>query len=169
MNLRLVSNLDQVISNHAAYQDAMRSGHEIGPLIDVIPYIHSWIARRDPSTGEWLFAPSKFVGYVGMTRDIYGHRFAEMDGRLTEKALAGWMHVVHEGDTDYEAAHEALYEFCARFGKKPNSRCRISVLDGGEEATSRTGGHHAAVADLLVAVFNGLPRNQRQDVLRRLR
>lgn len=167
---RLVSNRNQAVANHATYQAAMASGEGVISLIDVIPYILSWIVLRDPITGVWTFAPSKFIGYVDMTKEIYGSDHAEMDGRQTEKVLKRWISVIQESDADYDAVREALYEFCAQFGKKPNGRCRISILEDEGAAGNGAGEQRdAAVADLLVAVFKGLPSHRRQDVLRRLR
>lgn len=166
---RLISNIRQALANHAAYQAAMKSasGPARDTLIDVIPYIQSWIVVRDSDTGAFLFAPSKFVGYVEMDAERY-HRFNRvMDGRLTELALKHWIEPISENDPEYEEGREALFDFCARFGAKPNGRFRMSRLLHEAGTKAPIPDREALIADLLVEVFRTLPANRQQDVARR--
>jgi hypothetical protein len=166
--LRLVSSAAQARTSHATYQREMASpdGAARQALIEVIPYIQSWIAVPD-SDDRFLFAPSTFVGYRDMTAEMYRRHHEDMDGRVTERVIAPWIRVMAEGDADYDHARDQLFDFCATFRKKPNGRCRISILpDGGDE--SRLGDRDSAVAELLVKVFEMLPPVQQQHVTRRI-
>jgi hypothetical protein len=164
---RLVSSAAQVRDNHATYQREMSSpdGPPRQALVEVIPYIQSWIAVHD-SSGRFVFAPSKFVGYRDMTAEMYHRHHEDMDGRVTERVIASWIRVMAEGDPDYDDARDQLFDFCATFGKKPNGRCRISILLDGDE--NRRGDRDSALAELLVEVFAMLPLSQQQHVARRI-
>ncbi len=170
---RLVSNVRQVVMSHTAYQAAMASAE--GParetLIDVMPYIQSWIVLRHPE-GGYRFAPSKFVGYVNMDANRYRDLHRGMDGRLTERVLEPWIDLITEDDPEYEEAREQLFDFCARFGTKPNGRFRMSRLrwplrnDAGAQPT--TSDRDALIANFIVEVFRTLPAARQQDVSRRI-
>lgn len=168
MGTRLVSNFNQVRNNHAVYQQEMTSKDRgrIQPLIDVIPYIQSWIAVRDRDSGKWLFAPSKFIGYTDMDAERYGRFHKAMDGRLTERVLDPWVRLLGADDGAHEEARDELFEFCAKFDKTPNGRCRISVLvdPDAEVVESR----RSALVDLLVEVFKALPSDHQKEVAQRL-
>jgi hypothetical protein len=113
-----------------------------------------------------MFAPSKFVGYHGMTAEIYGRNYnKEMDGRETEVAIKDMIRAIPKNDPGFHAARDQLFDFCAKFGKKPNGRCRISLLldkDHKEEESP------AKIVELLVAVYKTLPASQQRDVARRI-
>ena len=172
LEIRLVSNEAQVRENHAAYQKALSlpPGAIKRSLIDVIPYILSWVAIRDPG-GSLSFAPSKFIGYrhkqYPMTGDVYEQHHQDMDGRQTEVAIRDWIRVIAKGDPSYDEAHDKLFDFCAKVGKKPNGRCRISwLLD-----YSRTDedDNAAKLVQLLVAVFRSLPAARQADFKRSIK
>jgi hypothetical protein len=172
LEIRLVSNEAQVRENHASYQKAISlpPGATKRALIDVIPYILSWVAIRDPS-GSLSFAPSKFIGYrhkqYPMTGDVYEQHHQDMDGRQTEVAIRDWIRVIAKGDPGYDEAHDKLFDFCANLGKKPNGRCRVSLfLDN-----SRTDENDRAgkLSQLLVEVYKSLPAAQQREVMRRIK
>lgn len=165
--VRLVSSSDQVRASHATYQREMSSlrGGSNRPLIDVMSYTLSWIAIRDHQ-GKYIFAPSKFVGYRDMTAEIYDRNYnIDMDGRKTEVAIKDWIRVLAKGDSGYDVARDQLFDFCAKFGKKPNGRCRISLLldeDRQEEEKPDK------IVELLVEVYKTLPISQQREVARRI-
>lgn len=163
MTLKLVSNVDEVLKNVTSFYS------DLGRYADLMPYARSWYAVR--TRGGWSVAPSKFIGYVGMTPEIYlGSPYdsrkhgrasgdAVMDGRVTEGVLGRWSNLVEPGHPLYNELHTALNELCARFGKKPNSLARISVIDQGgpkEEAA-----FDDDLVQLLAKVFGGLSPAQR--------
>lgn len=161
--LRLVSSASQVRSNHAAYQQAIARGVSAGqPLIEVIPYIQSWIAVRG-ADGSLTFAPSKFIGYRDMTSEIYDRNYMGMDGRLTEVAIKDWVRIIKKDDQCYEQARDQLFDFCAKLGKKPNGRCRISLLLDADTETVTS-----KLVGLLIEVYKSLPADQQKIVRRQI-
>ena len=103
-------------------------------MADVMPYNRAWYAVRIEK--EWLFGPSKFVGYEDLNAKEYLKQANSLDGRVTEGVLEKWSEAVEEGHPKYDELHTALNGFCARFGKKPNSLARISVVKTKDEASS---------------------------------
>jgi len=166
--VRLVSNSDQVRASHATYQREMTSlrGTSKRPLIDVMSYTLSWIAIHD-NQGKYTFAPSKFAGYRDMTAETYDRNYnKEMDGRETEVAIKDWIRVMAKGDPGYDAARDQLFDFCAKFGKKPNGRCRISLLlDADHQEEEKP---PSRIVELLVEVYKTLPAIQQRDLARRI-
>ena len=53
--------------------------------------------RRKPDGKQWLFAPSKFVGYSDNSAEAYFSEQNERDGRQTERVLQQWFHTVEPG------------------------------------------------------------------------
>ena len=94
-------------------------------LLDLIAYVRHWYAIQD-SEGDWSFAPSKFVGYVGMTGERYDPQ--TLDGRDTEAVLRTWFCEVQEGSVLEESLRKQLQKATARYGKKLNSIARLHVL-----------------------------------------
>lgn len=170
MSHRLVSSLEQAHASHAAYVTAMKRDPEdpaIAALLDSLNYVQSWIVVHGDNGQDCLFAPSKFVGYVGMTPERYAANHKEMDGRETERALLKWLRREQSTSSRGEAMMEALHQFCARFSKRPNGRCRLSTLrrlpeqERGEDAST-------AVADAIVCLWQTLPDEQLREVKGRL-
>lgn len=167
---RLASAPEQARDSLTTFNEVMASPHATlkDSLIQIMPYVHSWICIRDAATNEPQFAPSKFVGYRDMTVDTYVEHFKIMDGRDTERALAPWVRLVTEADADYDELHGKLHEFCARFGSKPRSRCRISFLTMEADRSANTGDRDAAIVELLVRVCETLPLVRRREVAQRI-
>jgi hypothetical protein len=142
---KLVTSAKQVVSNIGRYND------QADAFAELMPYVRAWYAvRRDDG---WLFGPSKFVGYEGMTAEDYlGSPYSverhgriqsdktamPLDGRVTEGVLKRWSQSMEQGHPDYLELHTALNELCARCGKKPNSLARISVVKTEDEALATT-------------------------------
>ncbi len=119
---RLASSVDQVIENAVRFRDLMEGSDSAAKtaLIATIPYFRSWVAVL--VDGEFVLAPSKWVGYVDMDPDFYvRHHHDQLDGRHTERAMAPWLRQV---GTDH-ALWDQLHGLCARHGKRPNAACRI--------------------------------------------
>ena len=167
--IRLVSHPDQARQSHHSYQQALDADASDARqvLLDAIPYAQNWIAIVGGD--QVLFAPSKFCGYHAMRADAYQQNRDHLDGRLTERVLTPWVQAIEPGDPDHDRFRDALFAFCACFGKKPNGRCRISVLvDAGKAVGTELEDRHAVVADLLVATFHTLPRQHQRRVAQQL-
>jgi hypothetical protein len=149
----LVTSVKNVIENIQCYNA------DVETVAHLMPYVRAWYALR--SGDGWLFGPSKFIGYRGLTTETYLEREGDqfwLSGRVTEGILQQWADRIEDGDPRYDELHLALSELCARFGKKPNTLARISVV--------RTGGRSAEpqsdeLVALLAAVFRGLTPAQK--------
>ena len=86
----------------------------------------SWYAVRAES-GEWLFGPSKFIGYADMDADRYLGSYDRQDGRITEPVLQQWFGKVETGTPLEKELRAAFVEFAARYGKSPKQSWRVSV------------------------------------------
>lgn len=118
----LVESQDQAVDNIRRYNA------EVEAIAYLIPYTRAWYALREKD-GRWLFGPSKFIGYQGLTADLYDALNRNgLDGRPTERRLARWATPVEAGDPEHAVLREALLDFCARLERVPNNLARIAVI-----------------------------------------
>jgi hypothetical protein len=168
---RLASTPEQARESLMTYQHVMNSSDEKlkTPLVKIMSFVHSWVCVLDETTAEPLFGPSKFVGYRDMTVQSYRDHQQHMDGRDTERVMKDWLQPVIDDDDDL---YNKLYEFCARFGTKPRTTCRISVLATESQTATETNEQsdpdQAALTELLVRVIQSLPPNRRNEIARRI-
>jgi hypothetical protein len=147
---------------------------------ELMPYNRSWYALR--TDVGWLLGPSKYIGYQNLSPEEYlGSLYSAekrgrmvqhnksalpLDGRVTEGVLKRWSVLVEEGHPDHESLHSALNALCARYGKKPNSLARISIIKEGREASAP--GFSDELVTLLAAVFRGLTPAQKSEFRRQI-
>lgn len=134
---------------------------EAGEMAERMSHNVAWYALWDEK--EWFFGPSKFVGYDDLNAHEYlgPNKTASLDGRVTEGVLRKWADLVEEGHPKFEELHTALNEFCARFGKKTNSRARISIVKMKDEGASSGPNFSDELVLLMVAVYRKLTPAQR--------
>ena len=162
----LVTDPNQVRDNHRTYWHVMSEAKAPTSLIDVIPYIQSWLAFGSSGEG-WEFSPSKFVGYHRITIAQYDEHHKALDGRQTERVMAPWLKALDPSEaTD---AREALFDFCQQFGKRPNGRFRISRLTDATTKAQTPNDRDATIAKLIVELARTLPRDRQLEVSRSLR
>lgn len=118
----IVSAISDVMENVRIYDAAVAKGE----LRDVIAYARHWYALKND--GSWQFAPSKFIGYAGITPAIYQREHKQLDGRVTEAALKQWFEELPEGHALAAELQLELRRFTAAHGKSLNSLARIHVL-----------------------------------------
>ena len=143
-------------------------------LRDRLAYVRGWYAvRKEDGTG-WIFGPSKFIGYNGMTSDIYLDPNIGMDGRKTESQLSKWFQLVEEGSDLYDELWDELEEFLDWNDKEPSRAARISVLDESRDdfndsvdllPDQQIG---PRIVDLIVEVTKLLPADQLRMLKQRL-
>ena len=122
----LVSSQAEVFDNIARYQAAARKSRQ---LRERAGYVQSWYAIKD-SSGEWRFAPSKFIGYRGATAEKYlsdTRSEGALDGRQTERVLSEWFKAAERGTRLERELSDALRRFLAELDQAPNARARINV------------------------------------------
>lgn len=122
---RIVLSADEAAEGIAAYFQSVGSHPALAARLSRHP---AWYAIRN-ADGEWLFGPSKFVGYRDMNAEDYlASSYDRKDGRETEPTLAAWFDEV-DGDTALGTElRDAFARFAANLGKTPNKRWRVSVL-----------------------------------------
>jgi uncharacterized protein (DUF433 family) len=122
MQVKLVSNFSQVVENIERYNRDRVSA----ALAEKIAYVRAWYAFRTPS-GEWLFAPSKFAGYVGSSAETYRDERPDRDGRETERGLSQWFVETDSNDRLGRDLLARLRETVAAQGKVLNALARVHV------------------------------------------
>ena len=124
----LVASPDQAIENILRYQVALEDEQRGVKLRGLMSRVHAWYAAR-PAGEQWLFAPSKFVGYVDNTAAAYFLERGSRDGRKTEDILQQWLHPIEPGSRQAQTLGQALRDFLRSHGHSgPRRGARISLL-----------------------------------------
>lgn len=154
---QIVSTPQQVVGNIYQFQKELASAPKLQGRLS---YARSWYAIRNDD-GEWLFAPSKFIGYRNMTADEYLNDDPR-DGRQTERKLEAWFTLLPESNQLYEELSDRLADFLAKYGKVPSTAMRLNILaelyEEDEDDSERE------IADLIIAIVRRLPRSERTRV-----
>ena len=151
---------DDVIQSVRSFPAALKGSAE---LQDRLPNARAWYALED--NGRWIFAPSKWAGYKGMTAERYLNASREMlDGRKTEKRLRQWFTPVAARSPQHAELQNALAAFLGEYGKEPNGVARISVITAADASDDEDD-----LVDLLVRVIRRLDGAQQTRILTALR
>lgn len=118
-----VRSLDAAKDNIKTYAQCVAQRRDLAERIKRHP---SWYAVRGPSK-EWLFGPSKFIGYAEMDADRYLGSSDRQDGRVTEPLLREWFEQVKPNTPLEKELRAAFVEFAAKYGKSPKQNWRVSV------------------------------------------
>ena len=132
-----------------------------------LAYARAWYAYPDEN-GRWLYAPSKFIGYEGLTGDQYVELAEKslIDGRKTEVQLKKWFKQVDPSTDLYEQLSSGLSAFLAEHGKAPSQKMRINIPRTHDNDTRN--GASAALVDLIVAVAASLQPSELKTLRTRL-
>ena len=170
---KLISSIAQLAHNIRVYND------HADEFAELMPYNRAWYALR--TDDSWLLGPSKFVGYDMTPKEYLGSPYSAenhgrvvqrdqqampLDGRVTEAVLKRWSSLIEEGHPDHDSLHAALSELCARYGKKPNTLARISIVSDGRQ--SATPAFSDELVALMAAVFRGLTPAQKSEFRRQI-
>ena len=136
----LVASRDQAIENIHQYQVELQDKQLGESLRRLMPHVHAWYAT-ETETGDRLFAPSKFVGYVDNTADSYFLNRAVRDGRKTERALQRWFRSLDPGSRRSMDLTRALQYFLVGYEHlEPRKGARILIpTEGSGRAATRQG------------------------------
>lgn len=124
MSGHLVTTVEEARGNILGYAREVRRS---GALQDIMSYARGWYGCRDEA-GEWVLAPSKFIGYVANDAEAYLKTHQQRDGRLTERLLGQWFVEIASGSPVHEELLTALRAMFARAAKTPNKRLHLHVL-----------------------------------------
>ena len=132
-----------------------------------LAYARAWYAHQDED-GQWLFGPSKFVGYEGLTAEQYIKEAGNglLDGRRTEAQLQRWFEQLDPATELHEQLSSELSVFLAEYNKAPSQLMRINIPI--EEDTDGESGARAPLLDLIVAVAESLQPPELEALRRRL-
>jgi hypothetical protein len=195
----LDQNLNRYAAQHRGQLELPVFGLELGPGLGAaggqadIRYswaaASAWIRLRFLSGGHGLasfvrlqsimqvsMCAVKFACYLAsdlapvVCEDAVQHLVnGDWTGRVTEGVLKRWAELVEQGHADYESLHSALNALCARYGKKPNSLARISVIkEGGQACQASAAAFSDELVTLLAAVFRGLTPAQKSEFRRQI-
>lgn len=124
--LKLVRSLDEVRDNIKRYQTQMLASPELAKRGS---FVRAWYV--EPSAqGDFLFAPSKFVGYHFSSAEDYlkaAGSGGERDGRETEHLLGNWFAPVDRNTAFGKQLFDNLTEVLERHHIRPNKLARINV------------------------------------------
>lgn len=127
---RPVSRPEQVASNIRSFVRELRSD---AALQSALGHIHAWYALR-VADGEWIFGPSKFVGYPDNTAQEYLGTYKDKgDGRQTERALSAWFKPVDVNSRLGRELLDALTNFLAAWDRVPRRGVRIAVVSSDDD------------------------------------
>ena len=160
----LATSLNVVRGAITRFRDEVRRNPQ---LRSRLAYARAWYAHQDED-GQWLFGPSKFVGYKGLTAEQYIEQSEEglLDGRRTEAQLKQWFEQLDPATELHEQLSSALSDFLAEYNKAPSQKMRINIPR--EEDTDSESGAGAPLLDLIVAVAESLQPSELEALRRRL-
>ena len=128
---------------------------------------HAYYVVPD-ADGKNRFGFSKFIGYQGLTAEIYLSRYKELNGLNTEHALKPWFDEVKPGSITYEQLFDELSEWMVGYGKKPrggtSQYTRIMVLKPEFVAEADEAKDDRRLFELVAAVADMLPISQRNEL-----
>lgn len=91
-------------------------------------YVHAWYALQ-LDNGQWIFAPSKFVGYRDNTAKRYLETFRKVpDGGRPERTLGAMFEPVDPDSSLGRILMDALIAYLGEYNRAPRRRVRISVV-----------------------------------------
>jgi hypothetical protein len=159
----LVTSLDSALE---AIRTLNGSLHECPELADRLGQAHAFYVLEDSNGPRFGF--SKFVGYEGLTPDDYLRDYKSLDGRNTEHALSKWFEELRLGSPAYEDLFQQLSDWLGKFGKRPRGgeaqKVRLMVVRPEFRDQASDEGEDRRLLELLLAVANLLPANQRHEL-----
>ncbi len=157
--MELISSSAQLAKNVQIFND------HADEFAGLIPYYRAWYGLRTKK--GWILGPSKFIGYnITPEKYLQSQYSAErhgrvqrekdaapLDGRVTEGLLKQWSELVEEGHPSYNDLRMTLSALCGRYGKKPNTLARVSIIKSEGDRTTLPD-----LGDELVALMVGVYR-----------
>ena len=122
----LTSNINQVIENIKNFQIELNKKNRKNDLVNALGQFTNWFAHKD-ELGNWIFGPSKFIGYQGMSLDKYENKNKnKLDGRQTDAILQQWK--VKPSKEEDKELREKLSLFLNSYKKRTKKTAKIYVL-----------------------------------------
>lgn len=129
--MMLVKDINQVIKNIKLFQTELNKNNKQNDLVKALGQFSNWYAYKNES-GDWLFAPSKFIGYQDISLKTYENKNEnKLDGRQTDAHLKQWK-VEPDEEQLIELRHN-LNIFLSRYGKKTKTTANIYLLSNSSQ------------------------------------
>jgi hypothetical protein len=117
--LMTVGNEEEIKQSVQAFNQGLTENRE---LQSQLSYFRAWYYIPELN----MVGPSKFIGYKGMTSDIYlGNR--ETDGRDTEPVLSRWFNILSTDTPEYSYVENMVEKLLSRYGKTLNRKARFNA------------------------------------------
>ncbi|MEP3440260.1 MAG: hypothetical protein ABJN72_02165 [Sulfitobacter sp.] len=118
--------------------------------------------------GEYLYGPSKWVGYKDLDADTYIGLTdeGELGGQLTEASLVHLRRAIAPNSSEHRSHYERLTKLLAAYGKVPNKRTRFNAVVTAEETEVEDVDKAADLVALLGAVIRTLPDSSKAHLKR---
>lgn len=121
-----VHSVSDLVTNIRTYSREMAI-HSDSPIFDQVGRVKCWYAWFERETDEWLFAPSKYIGYVGMDKDYYAENYRDLDGKVTEVKLSKFSTEVSKND--HAMLEGKLVERLFFLHRSPGKSIKIRVVN----------------------------------------
>ena len=122
----LVSNINHVIKNIEDFQIELNKKNGKNDLVNALGQFTNWFAHKD-ELGNWIFGPSKFIGYQGISLEKYENKSQnKLDGRQTDAILQQWK--IKPSKEEDKELREKLGLFLNSYGKRIKKTAKIYVL-----------------------------------------
>jgi len=132
---QFVSHPAQVVKNVQRFAEELPGSPALQARLG---YVQSWYALRVES-GQWIFAPSKFVAYRDNTAKRYLETSKRADGGRPEQVLRAMFAEVDLGDALGRTLMNELIDRLGAYDRAPRRRVRISVVgDDGSDISMQS-------------------------------
>ena len=127
----LTTNINQVIENIKKFQIELKKKNGKNDLVNALGQFTNWFAHKD-ELGNWIFAPSKFIGYQEMSLEEYENKNQnKLDGRQTDAILKKWK-ITPSKEQDKELK-EKLCLFLDRYQKRIKTTAKVYILSENQD------------------------------------
>jgi len=123
--VRLCSNKQEIVSGIRTFDQGI-SAIPNHPVYAQSGKYKCWYAIKDEHN-NWIFGPSKFIGYAGIDIDTYIAKQHDLDGKATEKHLIKFSEDVDEHM--HAELLELLFERLSHVNRIPGKSVKIKIID----------------------------------------
>lgn len=160
---KFVQDRDKVYKNIDQFHEDVNSDE--GRLLqEKLSSFVAWYAYE--RNGQWVLAPSKYIGYEHMNMELYFKDLVLLDGRKTEEVLRPWFE--EATDSTKNSVEDALQKLLGTYGKLPNSRARILIPRSDETLSNGFASTSETVSAMLV-LYKQLSDAEQAEFRRRLK
>jgi hypothetical protein len=162
MSIHLAETYEEVLESAKVFKDQVETNEDLQTHLS---YFRAWyyIAEID------AVAPSKFIGYGGMTVAEYLKRYNNsISGSETEPRLKQWFREAK--GTDSEFVERKLLELLHKYGKHPSKAVRFNVGKRWRLTESIIQDvEQSALVEVFVKAISTLRPSEKKTLIRRLR